>query len=517
VSSEQIVIIDYGGGNTGSVAKALTRLGAKFEVTSDAAVLAQAERAILPGVGNFGAMMEGLDRRGLRAPLAAYLAAGDRPFLGICVGLQALLEGSDEAPGIAGLGAWPGRVRRFAVSTLKVPHVGWSRLQCLRPSRLLAGLGSQPAFYFTHSYYAPVDGATTYCVAYGDEACAAVAEQGNIFATQFHPEKSGTAGLAALTNFLTLPRVAPVLTRNPAPQWNAPAHRIIPCLDVRDGRVVKGVQFLNLRDNGDPAELARAYNLGGADELMLLDITASHEARPILIDTVRRTARELFIPFSVGGGVRSVSDAAALLAAGADKVSVNTAAVERPELISDLARELGSQAVILAIDAKRSQPAQPAQPERWEVLVKGGRVPTGRDAVAWAREGEQRGAGEILLTSMDRDGVQSGFDCALTSAVSRAVSIPVIASGGAGSPQDFVDVFTRGHADAALAASIFHTGAISIADLKSSLSAAGVHVRPVPSGGSLETPRAERASPAPNRSLPSSDQRERPSEKWRAT
>ncbi len=467
-----IAIVDYGGGNTGSVAKALTHLGAAFQVTADPAVIAAADRVMLPGVGHFGALIEGLDRRGLRAPLLDVLRSG-RPFLGICVGLQALLAGSDEAPGTPGLGIWPGQVRRFLDPGRKVPHVGWSRLQCLRPSRLLAGLGSQPAFYFTHSYFVPVGEATTYSASYGDEFTA-VAEHGNIFATQFHPEKSGDAGLAVLTNFITLPRVAPVLTRNPGPRWDAPAHRIIPCLDVRDGRVVKGVQFVNLRDSGDPAELAAAYNRAGADELMLLDITASHEGRPILLDTVRRAARQLFIPFGVGGGVRSVADAAELLAAGADKVSVNTAAVARPALIEDLARELGSQAVIVAIDARRDRAS--ATP-RWEVLIKGGRVSTGLDAVAWAVEAEHRGAGEILLTSMDRDGVQSGFDCELTAAVSSAVSIPVIASGGAGSSADFVNVFTAGRADAALAASIFHTGAMAIGDLKRQLLDAGVSVR----------------------------------------
>ena len=479
-----IAILDYGGGNTGSVARALAKLGADFRVTADPREIAAAERLILPGVGHFGAIMEAIDARGLRAPVEAYLDSG-RPFLGICIGLHALLGGSDEAPGVQGFNTWPGQVSRFTSPTLKVPHVGWSRLECVRPSRLLAGLGSQPAFYFTHSYFAPLSEHTTYSGRYGDRFTA-VAEQGNIFATQFHPEKSGNAGLAVLTNFLTLPRVAPVRSRNLSPEWTAPARRIIPCLDVAGGRVVKGVQFLELRDSGDPAELARLYNDGGADELMLLDISASHEARPILLDTVKRAARELFIPFSVGGGVRSAGDAGELLAAGADKVSINTAAVARPGLIEDLARELGSQAVVVAIDARRKKdpPAGPpagaskagGQPG-WEVLVRGGRVSTGLDAVAWAVEAEQRGAGEILLTSMDCDGVQSGFACDLTAAVSQAVTIPVIASGGAGGAKDFVEVFTRGHADAALAASIFHSGAVAIADLKRTLLAAGIPIR----------------------------------------
>ncbi len=468
-----IALIDYGAGNAASVSKALTHLGAAHQLTADPGAVSAAEKVILPGVGHFGSMLEALDARRLRAPILEAIASG-KPFLGICVGLQALYEGSEEAPTVPGLGVWKGRVRRFAPG-VKVPHVGWSRLLCLRPSRLLAGVGLDPAFYFTHSYYGPLDAATVYAGHY-PEPFAAVSEQGNVFAVQFHPEKSGDNGLAVLTNFVTLPRVAPVATPPPPVIARAPARRIIPCLDVHSGRVVKGVRFLALRDSGDPSELAAAYNQAGADELVLLDITASHEARPILIETVRRTARQLFIPFSVGGGVRSVADAGEILAAGADKVSVNTAALADPELFTRLAQAFGSQAVLAAIDARAaSASAQP--PSRWTVFSHGGRTPTGRDVVAWAREAEQRGAGEILLTSMDRDGTKSGFDCALTAAVSSAVSIPVIASGGGGTPQDFSQVFTAGQADAALAASIFHFNEISIRDLKQSLQKEGIPMR----------------------------------------
>ena len=463
-----IALIDYGAGNAASVSKALTHLGAAHQLTADPAVVRAAERVILPGVGHFGSMLAALDARGLRAPTLQAIADG-KPFLGICVGLQALYEGSEEAPGVPGLGVWKGRVRRFAPG-VKVPHVGWSRLLCVRPSRLLAGVGLDPAFYFTHSYYGPLDDATVYAGHY-PEPFAAVSERDNVFAVQFHPEKSGDNGLAVLTNFVTLPRAAPVATPVPRVIARAPARRLIPCLDVHSGRVVKGVRFLELRDSGDPAELAAAYNQAGADELVLLDITASHEARPILIDTVRRTARQLFIPFSVGGGVRSVADAGEILAAGADKVSVNTAALADPELFTRLAQAFGSQAVLAAIDARA------AGPGRWIVYSHGGRTPTGRDVVAWAREAEQRGAGEILLTSMDRDGTKSGFDCALTAAVSAAVSIPVIASGGGGTAQDFTQVFTAGQADAALAASIFHFNEVSIRDLKQTLHDQGIPMR----------------------------------------
>jgi imidazole glycerol-phosphate synthase subunit HisF len=246
--------------------------------------------------------------------------------------------------------------------------------------------------------------------------------------------------------------------------------RVIACLDVTEGRVVKGVQFVDLIDAGDPAELARKHAECGADEVVLLDITATHQARPILIDVVRRAARELFVPFTVGGGVRSLADAAALFEAGADKISINSAAVADPTLITTIAERFGSQAVIIAIDAK-------AEAEGWGVYVSGGRKPVGRKAVEWAREAEDRGAGEILLTSMDRDGTKAGFNCPLTAAVAEAVNIPVIASGGAGNQQHFVDVFREGKADAALAASIFHFGIHDVRVLKAYLQKEGISVR----------------------------------------
>ncbi len=249
--------------------------------------------------------------------------------------------------------------------------------------------------------------------------------------------------------------------------------RIIPCLDVTAGRVVKGVNFVNLKDAGDPVELAARYNEQGADELVFLDITASSDGRDTLVDVVRRTAREVFIPLTVGGGIRSVEDARRIIHSGADKISVNTAAVRRPELITELSEEFGAQAVVLAIDARRR-----ADGSGWNVFTKGGRVDEGADAVAWAARGEKLGAGEILLTSMDTDGVQTGFDGALTRAVVDATGIPVIASGGAGRPEDFAAVFRDARADAALAASIFHFGTYTVSDLKQYLAGEGVAVRP---------------------------------------
>ncbi len=246
--------------------------------------------------------------------------------------------------------------------------------------------------------------------------------------------------------------------------------RIIACMDVRDGQVVKGVQFQQLRHAGDPAELARRYNVEGIDEIVVLDVTATLETRRALRNTISAVSKEIFLPLTLGGGIRAEDDAAAAVDAGADKVSLNTAALSNPGLITTLANRYGSQAVIVAIDAKRRETG-------FGVFVRSGTADTARDAVEWAREAESRGAGEILLTSMDRDGTRAGFDCELTAAVSDAVNIPVIASGGAGGLEHFADVFTRGHADAALAASIFHYADTGVADLKRYLRTQGIPIR----------------------------------------
>jgi cyclase len=249
--------------------------------------------------------------------------------------------------------------------------------------------------------------------------------------------------------------------------------RIVACLDVRRGSVVKGVNFEELRNAGDPSTLARRYNAEGIDELVLLDVTATIESRRAIEETIRAVSRELFVPLTVGGGIRAEADAAAAIEAGADKVSVNTAALADPALLSRLADRYGSQAVIVAIDAKRDR-------DRWIVFARSGQSATSRDAVAWAREAEERGAGEILLTSIDRDGTRNGFDCELTASVAAAVSIPVIASGGAGTFRHFLDVFTLGQADAALAASVFHYSEHGVGDLKAYLAQAGIPIRPSP-------------------------------------
>lgn len=250
--------------------------------------------------------------------------------------------------------------------------------------------------------------------------------------------------------------------------------RVIPCLDVHEGRVVKGVNFVDLRDAGDPVELAAVYDREGADELVFLDITATHEERPYMLDVASRTAEEVFIPYTVGGGMRSAADIRAMLSAGCDKISVNSAAVASPELVSQMAGVYGSQCIVVAIDARRIPGSSPG---RWEVFVAGGRTNTGIDAVAWAREVERRGAGEILLTSMDRDGTKDGFDIDLTRAVSSAINIPVIASGGAGELEHFAEIVLEADADAVLAASVFHFGEFTIRQVKENMRSHGVPVR----------------------------------------
>ena len=454
----------------------------------------------MPGVGHFegdgGAGRAGGER------ILAHARAGKRCW-GSGLGMQFLFEGSTEAPGLPGLGLLPGVCGRLGPewdpsvrlsperwAEFKVPHVGWNAVNPTGPSAILAGVAPGAQAYFTHSYAAPVGEGTAATTSTGPNTFASAVERGAIFGLQFHPEKSADAGLAMLRNFCLriqgAPEVAPDFSRrlfgavNVAETAHSASKRIIACLDVRDGQVVKGVKFEGLRSAGDPAELAARYNVEGIDEVVILDVTATLETRRALAQTIREVARNLFIPLAVGGGIRTEDDAAAVVDAGADKVSLNSAALKDPDLISRLAVRYGSQAVVVAIDAKRGPTT--AGPDGFAVYARSGTAAADRDAVEWAREAASRGAGEILLTSMDRDGTRSGFDCELTAAVSRAVSIPVIASGGAGSFDHFVDVFTRGRADAALAASIFHFSEHGVADLKQHLATAGIPMRRVTGG-----------------------------------
>jgi cyclase len=457
----KVVIVDSGVANLASIAGALRRLNATIVVTADPAVVRDATRLVLPGVGAFGAGMAALRSRGLDIAIRD-VASGGTPILGICLGMQMLCEASEEAPGVAGLGVVAGICRRLPAN-VRIPHLGWNSVTPEPEARLL--IPGVAAFANSYALREGPPGWTTAWATHGVPFIAAL-ERGQTLACQFHPELSGAYGAALLERWLR------GRTARPGPAANGASgllRRIIPCLDVQDGRVVKGVRFQDLRDAGDPAEQAARYEAQGADEIVILDVAASATGRDTQVETVRRVRAAIRIPLTVGGGVRSVDDARHLLSAGADKVSVNTAAVRRPGLLTELADAFGCQCVVLAIDARRAE-------QRWDVLVIGGREVARPDAVAWAREGEQLGAGEILLTSWDRDGTRAGHDIDLLRAVADAVRVPVIASGGIGTRAHVAAAFAAG-ADAVLAASVFHDGADTVDGIKADLAVRGIRVR----------------------------------------
>ena len=456
-----VVIVDSGVANLASIAGAFRRLNASVVVTADPAIARDATRIVLPGVGAFGAGMTALRSRGLDTVIRD-LALRGTPLLGICLGMQMLCEASEETPGVAGLSVVAGTCGRLPPH-VRIPHLGWNRVSVEPGARFVAS--GVAAFANSYALRESPAGWTPAWATHGVPFVAAL-ERGPILACQFHPELSGAYGAALLERWLT-GRVT-----DPGPAANGASgllRRIIPCLDVQDGRVVKGIRFQDLRDAGDPAEQAARYEAQGADEIVILDVAASAEGRDTQVETVRRVRAAIRIPLTGGGGVRSLEDARRLLSAGADKVSVNTAAVRRPELLTELAQAFGCQCVVLAIDARRAA-------ERWEVLVVGGREAARPDAVAWAREGERLGAGEILLTSWDRDGTRAGHDIELLRAVADAVGVPVIASGGVGTRAHVAAAFAAG-ADAVLAASVLHDGDDTVDGIKADLAVRGVRVR----------------------------------------
>jgi len=460
-----VVIVNSGVANLASITSAFRRLGTSVVVTDDAAVVAAARRIVLPGVGAFGAGLRALRARGLDRAIAETLSRGT-PLVGVCLGMQLLCEGSEETPGIAGLGVIAGACRRLP-DHVRVPHLGWNAVTAVSQ----AGLVDSGVAAFANSYAlleAP-PGWTPAWTTHGVRFVAAL-ERGRILACQFHPELSGAYGAALLERWLSGAKAASSAPAGVGPEPGL-LPRVVPCLDVRDGRVVKGVRFQHLRDAGDPAAQGALYESQGADEIVVLDVAASPEGRATQLETIKRVRAAIRIPLTVGGGVRSVDDAHRLLAAGADKVSVNTAAVQRPALLAELAAEFGSQCIVLAIDARRT-----GEGDRWEALAFGGREPGRPDAVAWAREGGCLGAGEILLTSWDRDGTRLGPDLELLRAVAGAVRVPVIASGGIGE-RAHVEAALRAGADAVLAASVFHDGDDTVDGIKADLSLRGIRVR----------------------------------------
>ena len=481
-----VAIIDSGVANLAAVESALTALGVAYTITGDPAVVLGATHAVLPGVGRFSAGLETLRRHGLDEAVCEVHERGT-PLLAVCLGMQMLGDGSDESPDTAGLGIVAGRFQRLPDS-VRVPHLGWNQVSAEDDSDLPSGTAA-----FANSFYlpSPPSGWQAAWTTHGARFVSMLA-QGRTLACQFHPELSGPFGVGLIQDWLSGelqvradPPDAPDApdaaadTGHGSPStekgedravWQEVAPRIVPCLDVKDGRVVKGIRFQNIRDAGDPADQAGEYEHQGADEIVILDIGASHENRETQRETVRAVRRRIHIPLTVGGGVRTVDDARGLLAAGADKVSVNTAAVRDPSLLERLSQAFGTQCVVLAIDARRSG-------DSWDTLVVGGREATGIDAIEWAREGTRLGAGEILLTSWDRDGTRAGCDVELLETMREAVDVPVIASGGIGTPDDVVTAFRTG-ADAVLAASVFHDGDLTVGEIKRFVSDRGLAVRP---------------------------------------
>jgi imidazole glycerol phosphate synthase glutamine amidotransferase subunit len=459
----EIVVVETGVANVASIANAFRRLGVRVTLSHDPVAVRRASRLVLPGVGAFGAAAAELRVRGLESALRERIADGSA-LLAVCLGMQLLCDGSEEAPGVPGLGIVRGICQRLPAG-VRVPHLGWNRVGADPPARFVTT--GDAAFANSYALREAPPGWTASWTKHGAPFVAAL-ERGNTLACQFHPELSGAYGEALLARWLGQENgTAP---SEPPARATGLLRRVVPCLDVRDGRVVKGVHFQGLRDVGDPAEHAARYEAQAADEIVMLDIAAAPAGRETQVDTVRRVREAIRIPLTVGGGVRSVADARRLLAAGADKVSVNTASVRRPQLLSELADAFGRQCVVLAIDARRRD-------QEWETLVVGGRAAGGRDAVGWAAEGEERGAGEILLTSWDADGTRNGHDLELLRAVVAAVHVPVIASGGIGTRSHVVEAFEAG-ADAVLAASVLHDGVETVDGIKSYATARGIAVRP---------------------------------------
>jgi cyclase len=488
-----IAIIDYDAGNLGSVKKAFDHLETPYRVVNSAKDLETYEPSgiVLPGVGAFGPAAETLKAWGFFPVLKKYIDQ-DRPFLGICLGMQMLMEYSEEAPGVQGLGIIPGTCRKFRHR--KVPQIGWNRIHSNPASKLFKDVPDGSFFYFIHSYYVEETspGFTAASTCYHNSFTSAF-EQGNLCAVQFHPEKSGETGLQLLRCWVDLTTTDTGKTGDKTDTTDTTdrqftkssryfsykksverepgiSTRIIPCLDVDNGRVVKGVNFKNLRDAGDPVELASRYNNEGADEITFLDIGATYKSREILLEVVEKVSRQVFVPMCVGGGISSVKDMRKVLNAGADKVSMCSAAIRSPVLLTEGAKRFGSQCIVLSIDAGKAG-------NNWHAFVNGGREDSGIDALEWAKQGERLGAGEILLNSIDCDGTQKGYDLELTRKVTESVNIPVIASGGAGKREHMVEAVREGKADAVLLASLLHDKRFKVTDIKSFLNRKGVNVR----------------------------------------
>ena len=493
-----VVIVDTGRSNAASLAAALERAGADPKMSTDPAAVRAARFAVLPGVGSFGAVMDRLRAMGVVEALKARVESG-LPTLGACLGMQLFFDSSEESPGVAGIGAISGAITAYGPG-VRSPQFGWNRLSTPDSGAMLArAQGSEPpCAYFANSYKLDVApaGWKTATAYYGAPFVAAI-ERGPVLLCQFHPELSGAWGQALLERWLSAgcalasapvagvssmmaePMMAEPIMAEPSTATSyGTLPRIIPCLDVSGGRVVKGVRFQALRDSGDPAELAARYEASGADEIVMLDISAGVDGRDTAVEAVRAVRRRIGIPLCVGGGVRSLADAERILAAGADKVSLNSRGYRDPGLLSDIAREFGRQCCVVAVDATRRGRSSGGEPDGAPVVVlDAGRTETGTPVTDWIRRAVDAGAGEILLTSRDRDGTRSGYDIdLLRSACAAAPGTPVIASGGAASPEQILEGLRAG-ADAALLAGALHDGSLTIAAIKDYMRQSGAEVR----------------------------------------
>ena len=462
------VLIDYGAGNLTSVRNAFAAIGEETVVTRDPEVIGKADRVVFPGVGAAAHAMDNLRRFGLVDVVRR--AAATKPFLGICLGMQVLFEHSEEDGGVEMLGIIPGKVRRFPdVPGCKVPEIGWNSVSAPAGARV-PGIGEGQEYYFVHSYAADVIGDTCLTASYAGVTFTAMVRRGNLWACQFHPEKSGRIGLNLLRAWML--GVASSPSPSPSP-FTSLTRRVIPCLDVRAGRVTKGVKFKNNVDLGDPVEMAVKYAEGGADELVFYDITASAERRPIDIGMVEAVAKAVRIPFAVGGGISTVADMERVILAGAEKVSVNSLAVRNPQIIAEGAAVFGAQCIVLGMDPYRSGKTASG----YEITTRGFREFTGMDAVEWAKRAADLGAGEIVVNSVDADGTRAGFELEITRLIAEAVGVPVVASGGAGRPEHLVDAFNLARADAAIVAGMIHSGEYTIGQIKEGMAAARVPTR----------------------------------------
>ncbi len=512
--------MDYGAGNVRSVVNAIEKLGEQVVIAVKGEDIVTAEKLIFPGVGSFGSMMEILNQKGIVEPLKQYLKSG-KPFFGICLGMHALFDFSEESPDIKGLGVFPGVVMHFDIDRA-VPHIGWNGVCIKKKTKLFHGLTGDEKFYFVHSYHiVPSDEKLVLTTTDYGKPFASSIQKGNIFGTQFHPEKSGAIGLKLLKNFLDHD-----LDKSIPPVINARtklAKRIIACLDVRsndsgDLVVTKGDQYDvredgNVRNLGKPVELAERYYKEGADEITFLNITGFRdfplEDMP-MIQVLKQTSKNVFVPLTIGGGIRDYTDkngkkysalevATEYFRSGADKISIGSDAVDialhylktgkktGKSAIEQISYVYGNQAVVISVDPKRVYVSSPEDVDHvviethipgpdgetycwYQCTVKGGREGRDLDAVSLARACEALGAGEVLLNCIDRDGTNSGFDIELINAVKKAVSIPVIASSGAGCVEHFEEVFKKTDAESALAAGIFHRREVPVGDVKAYLS-----------------------------------------------